>query len=98
MAFARGARDAFHVVVRRRCGPTSDDIHLTEVVVHGLDLAVATEQEFRVDEELSEQLLATMTSTGGIDAFRRPGIFGPEVTAESAPAHRRLLAYLGRSI
>ena len=66
--------------------------------MHGLDLAVATEQEFRVDEELSEQLLATMTSTGGIDAFRRPGIFGPEVTAESAPAHRRLLAYLGRSI
>jgi hypothetical protein len=33
------------------------------------------------------------------DAFRRPGMFGPEVASrESAPAHRRLLAFVGRSV
>jgi uncharacterized protein (TIGR03086 family) len=73
-------------------------VHLTEVVVHGLDLAVATGQEHLVDEELAARLLATMRAMG-TDAFRVPGIFGPELTAaEAAPAHRQLLAYLGRDL
>jgi hypothetical protein len=46
-------------------------IHLTEVVVHGLDLAVATQKD-SMDEGLSEQLLTTMTSMGGMDAFQAP--------------------------
>lgn len=35
----------------------------------------------------------------GMDAFRRPGMFGPENPApEGAAAHVRLLAFLGRQI
>jgi uncharacterized protein (TIGR03086 family) len=79
-------------------GPTAALIHLTEVLVHGVDLALATGQEARADESACEYLLATMR---GMDfsAFRRPGMFGPELTppAES-PAHRRLLAFLGRDL
>jgi uncharacterized protein (TIGR03086 family) len=73
-------------------------VHLTEVVVHGLDLAVATGQEHVVDQDLAAHLLATMRGMG-TDAFRVPGIFGPELQAsQAAPAHRQLLAYLGREL
>ena len=42
--------------------------------------------------------LATMQAMGA-EAFRVPGIFGPELAAaEGDPAHRRLLAYLGRRV
>ena len=35
----------------------------------------------------------------GIDDFRAPGIFGPELPAsDAAPAHGRLLAFLGRDV
>lgn len=74
-------------------------IHLTELVVHGLDLAVATHQHDAIDERLAEQLLDLMRAMGGIDAFRGPGFFGPEVPAQAdRPAHERLLAYVGRSV
>ena len=71
-------------------------VHLTEIVVHGLDLAVAVGREDLVDEEQAAWLLGLMRETG-TEQFRVPGIFGPEVAIEAeAPAHRRLLAYLGR--
>ena len=74
-------------------------VHLTEIVVHGVDLAVATGQEHAVDEGLCSELLETMTAMGGIDAFRVPGVFGPEVAAPAgAPASRRLLAHVGRTL
>lgn len=73
-------------------------IHLTELVVHGLDLAVATGQRDAIDEDLAEHLLGVMHTMGGIDAFRGPGFFGPEVpVAADRPAHARLLGYVGRS-
>jgi uncharacterized protein (TIGR03086 family) len=73
-------------------------VELTEIVVHGLDIAVATGQEARVDQAQAERLLARMTGMG-IDGFRGPGIFGPERPAPAdAPAHRRLLAFLGRAV
>ncbi|WP_432931678.1 TIGR03086 family metal-binding protein [Microbispora sp. CA-135349] len=79
-------------------GPMAAMIHFTEILVHGVDLAVATGQEDRVDERLCEELLAVMHGMGGIDDYRLPGVFGPEVAAPAeAPAHRRLLAYLGRT-
>jgi hypothetical protein len=35
----------------------------------------------------------------GMAAFRMPGVFGPAVPVpEDAPAHRRLLAFLGRRL
>lgn len=73
-------------------------VHLTEVIVHGLDLAVATGQEHLVDGDGSAALLAMMREMG-TEAFRVPGIFGPEVAAvDGAPVHRQLLAFLGRAL
>jgi uncharacterized protein (TIGR03086 family) len=77
--------------------PMAAVVELTEIIVHGLDIAVATSQEDAVDQAQAEKLLAVMTGMG-VDAFRAPGIFGPEQPAPAdAPAHRRLLAFLGRT-
>ncbi|MFI6597574.1 TIGR03086 family metal-binding protein [Nonomuraea sp. NPDC050536] len=79
-------------------GPMAALIHLTEVLVHGVDLAIVTGQEHLVDGQACEQLLAIMRGMD-FDAFRRPGMFGPEAPAPvGAPAHRRLLAFLGRDL
>jgi uncharacterized protein (TIGR03086 family) len=76
--------------------PMAAVVELTEVLVHGLDVAVATGQEEAVDQAQAERLLALMAGMG-VDGFRVPGIFGPECPAPAdAPAHRRLLAFLGR--
>ncbi|MFQ6393137.1 TIGR03086 family metal-binding protein [Nocardia sp. KC 131] len=72
-------------------------IHLTELVVHGLDIAVASGLEDLLDQRLCEELLAIMHGMD-FDNFRRPGMFGPEcAAAPEAAAHLRLLAYVGRS-
>jgi uncharacterized protein (TIGR03086 family) len=78
--------------------PLGAVIELTEVVVHGLDLAVATGQSDRVDEAQAAALHQLMLGMG-FDAFRAPGVFGPAVeVAASAPPHQRLLAFLGREV
>jgi uncharacterized protein (TIGR03086 family) len=78
--------------------PLGAVIELTEVVVHGLDLAVATGQSNRVDEVEAAWLHQLMLGMG-FDAFRAPGVFDPAVdVADTAPPHRRLLAFLGREI
>ncbi len=80
-------------------GPTAALIHLTEVCVHGADLAVATGQRGVLDEELCGELLATMRAMPGFDAFRTPGMFGPEVPVPAgSPTHERLLGFLGREL
>jgi uncharacterized protein (TIGR03086 family) len=78
--------------------PMGAVIELTEVVVHGLDLAVATGQEDRVDAAQATALHHLMLGMG-MDSFRIPGVFGPAVPAPAdAPAHRQLLAFLGRQL
>ncbi|WP_063038940.1 TIGR03086 family metal-binding protein [Nocardia pseudovaccinii] len=78
-------------------GPMAAVIHLTELVVHGVDLAVATGQERLVDEQLCTEMLAIMREMG-LENFRVPGMFGPEVEVPAdAPTYRRLLAYVGRA-
>jgi uncharacterized protein (TIGR03086 family) len=78
--------------------PLGAVIELTEVVVHGLDVAVATGQEDRVDAEQATALRELMLDMG-MDSFRVPGVFGPTVPAPTdAPAHRQLLAFLGRRL
>jgi uncharacterized protein (TIGR03086 family) len=73
-------------------------IHLTEIVVHGVDLAVATGQQQHIDQQQCAGLLATMHEMGGMDPYRAPGLFGPELPAPAgATPHRQLLAYLGRA-
>ncbi|MFI9249616.1 TIGR03086 family metal-binding protein [Streptomyces sp. NPDC053069] len=79
-------------------GPVAALVHLTEVCVHGVDIAVATGGESLLDEDLCEHLLTTMRQTPGFDSFRVPGVFGPELPAPAdAAPHIRLLAFLGRS-
>lgn len=78
--------------------PLAAMIHLTELTVHPIDLAVAIGQEELIDQDLAIELLRSMHELGGIDGFRVPGMFGAELAAEpGAPAHRRLLAYVGRA-
>jgi uncharacterized protein (TIGR03086 family) len=78
--------------------PMAAIIELTELVVHGLDIALATGQEEDVDQAQARRLHAVMAAIG-IDGFRMPGIFGPaRSAAPDAPASRRLLAFLGRDI
>lgn len=77
--------------------PLAAVIHLTEVLVHGADIAVAIGREDLVDQHLCAGLLAAMEQMGGVDAYRVPGVFGPRVgIVADAPAHRQLLAFLGR--
>ncbi|MGW4637364.1 TIGR03086 family metal-binding protein [Sphaerisporangium sp. NPDC004334] len=79
-------------------GPMAALIHLTEVLVHGAGLALATGQERLVEDEPCGELLGVMLGMD-FDAFRRPGMFGPPApAADDAPAHRRLLAFLGRDL
>jgi uncharacterized protein (TIGR03086 family) len=78
--------------------PLGAVIELTEVVVHGLDLAVATGQSDRVDDDQAAALHQLMLGMG-FDAFRVPEVFGPAAeVADTAPAHLRLLAFLGREV
>ena len=73
-------------------------VHVTEVLVHGLDLAVAIGREDLADQAEAAWLLGVMRELG-TDPFRVPGIFGPEVAiGADAPAHRQLLAHLGRDL
>lgn len=72
-------------------------IHLLELVGHGVDLAAATEQTHLVEEALCGEVLELLAAMGGLDAYRVPGVFGPEVAVNAdAPAHVRLSGYLGR--
>lgn len=95
-----GALDTtVHISLGALPGPTAALIHFTEVCVHGVDLAVATGQQALVDEELCAELLSVMRGLGGFDAYRVPGVFGPEVQpAPGAAPHGQLLAYLGRTV
>ncbi|MGW7257210.1 hypothetical protein [Streptomyces sp. NPDC054834] len=79
-------------------GPLAARIHLTEVCVHGADLAIATGRRALLDEELCEGLLGTLRQMD-FDAFRVPGVFAKETPAPpNTPAHTRLLAFLGRTV
>jgi uncharacterized protein (TIGR03086 family) len=77
-------------------GPVAAVVHHTEVLVHGVDLAVATDADALVDQRQCARLLATMRAMD-FDAFRRPGMFGAALAPTDGDlAHRRLLAFLGR--
>jgi uncharacterized protein (TIGR03086 family) len=70
-------------------------VALTEVVVHGWDVAMATGQEFDVDDDVADALLTHMegfTAGGPVE-----GLFGPAVeVGEGATTFERVLALSGR--
>jgi uncharacterized protein (TIGR03086 family) len=70
-------------------------VALTEVVIHGWDVAVVTGQDYEVDDEVADALLAHMasfTAAGPVE-----GLFGPAVEIGSdATAFERSLALSGR--
>jgi uncharacterized protein (TIGR03086 family) len=80
-------------------GPMSGE-HLTgfevmELVVHGTDVALATGQELRPDEDLVEMALTIATAMG--EGLRSPKMMGPAVPVpDGAPVLDRLLGLLGR--
>lgn len=79
-------------------GPVAALIHLTEVLVHGADLAVVAGVPHLIDDRLCEDLLGTMAGLD-MEPFRQMGAFGPaRPAAADAPAHLRLLAFLGRRL
>jgi uncharacterized protein (TIGR03086 family) len=71
-------------------------VALDELVVHGWDLAVATGQEYRPDEESVRRSLGFAESVGE-DPESRAGLYGPVVPVPSdAPLLDRLLGATGR--
>ncbi|SDE71029.1 TIGR03086 family protein [Blastococcus fimeti] len=71
-------------------------VALDELVVHGWDLAVATGQEYRPDEESAQRCLEFAASFGA-DPEARAGLYGPVVPVpENAPLLDRLLGQTGR--
>lgn len=71
-------------------------VALDELVVHGWDLAVATGQEYRPDEESARRCLEFAGSVGD-DPEERAGLYGPVVPVpDDAPVLDRLLGATGR--
>ncbi len=67
----------------------------TDLVVHGWDLAHATGQDERIDEEDLRRV--DVVAHAFPDAMRSPQAFGPEVqVGPEASDQERLLAFLGR--
>jgi uncharacterized protein (TIGR03086 family) len=73
-------------------------LRLTELLVHGWDLARATGQPTDFPEHVVEQELAfTVGALAGMPPERRP-FEPPKRVADSAPALDRLVARLGRDV
>jgi uncharacterized protein (TIGR03086 family) len=76
--------------------PVMAAVALDELVVHGWDLAVATGQEYRGDDESARRSLEFAASVGD-DPESRAGLYGPAVPVPGdAPVLDRLLGATGR--
>lgn len=74
-------------------------IRITELLVHGWDLARATGQAARLPDDLAEEELAFASGRTAPDVPRTGHPFGPaQPVPEDAPAIERLAAYLGRQV
>ena len=73
------------------------NIALTEMVMHGWDLARATGQRMSSDEGMAETMLTA--AKANIRPEARQSAFGPEQPAPSeAPPLDQLAAFLGRKL
>lgn len=72
-----------------------DQLYTPDVYMHAWDLARATGQDDRLDEELSTQMLAGMSQIE--DLLRQSGQFGQrQPVSPTASATERLMAFIGR--
>lgn len=72
-------------------------INISEVALHGWDLAVATGQSAAIDAEAA-QIVFGLYQQIPLDDLRAHGVFGAEVSVpSSAPVQERLLGLLGRA-
>jgi uncharacterized protein (TIGR03086 family) len=70
-------------------------IALTEVVIHGWDLAAATGQDYEIDDATAAAVLPHVTATAAEGPTE--GLFGPAVpVADDAPVLDRIIALSGR--
>lgn len=75
--------------------PMIGEMAVAEVVLHGWDLATATDQRLVVDEDVAVELLRSIEETGELG--RRTGAYGPVVVVDSdASTFERALAASGR--
>jgi uncharacterized protein (TIGR03086 family) len=76
-------------------GEVGGMIALTEVVIHGWDIAVATGQDYDVDPATLDAVLPHVTAIAAEGPTE--GLFGPAVPiADDAPALHRIIALSGR--
>ncbi len=74
-------------------------LRITELLVHGWDLAHATGQPARLPDDVAEEELAFASGQRAPNVPRTGHPFGPvQPVAEDAPAVDQLAAYLGRPI
>jgi uncharacterized protein (TIGR03086 family) len=76
-------------------GAVAGTVALTEVVIHGWDIAVSTGQPYQVDDAIAAAVydnVASFAADGPVE-----GLFGPAVpVADDAPVFMRALALSGR--
>ncbi|MET1008177.1 MAG: TIGR03086 family metal-binding protein [Propionibacteriaceae bacterium] len=71
------------------------EMALAEILLHGWDLARASDQRLTVSDEVGKELLRSIEETGELG--RQMGAYGPEVAVdEKAGAFERALAASGR--
>jgi uncharacterized protein (TIGR03086 family) len=71
-------------------------IHISDVLLHGWDLAVATGQDDTIDPFLADLALATLRDVLLLDDGRGR-FFAPALTPQGSDIQSRLLAYAGRT-
>jgi uncharacterized protein (TIGR03086 family) len=75
-------------------GEVAGGVALTEVVIHGWDVAVASRQSYDVDPAVAQACLEHLAQ---FDASGTDGLFGPAVPVpDDAPAIDRIVARSGR--
>jgi uncharacterized protein (TIGR03086 family) len=76
-------------------GEVAGIVALTEVVIHGWDVAAATGQEYEIDPGTLDGVLPHVTAIAAEGPVE--GLFGPAVAvADDAPALDRVIAMSGR--
>ncbi|WKV73585.1 TIGR03086 family metal-binding protein [Streptomyces sp. PCS3-D2] len=80
-------------------GPRLADLHLLEAVLHGWDLATATDQDRTGDPDAVAAVFRTWYGNYPDEIRGATGMFGPSEDApEDAPALDRVAAYFGRTL